>query len=230
MQEFGKTTFISIISKIIKNKKVLIIDFDLINNNIHSIFGVHKYPKELKQKLEDKNFLREFRLSENNLQKLIIKVDKNIDVIASSNIIFDKNYVCKKEKIEKVLSILKNRYNLILIDTTSDTKYEELMRILENCSDNIICLTEGNLIQIKKTINLLEEIRADKIEIVYNKKNKYTMNKQVLEMLFFKFKISGVLNYDTRYNQIINKNVNRLYISKNVKKEYERLIQKLQIK
>lgn len=157
-------------------------------------------------------------------------MDKNIDVIASSNIIFDKNYVCKKEKIEKVLSILKNRYNLILIDTTSDTKYEELMRILENCSDNIICLTEGNLIQIKKTINLLEEIRADKIEIVYNKKNKYTMNKQVLEMLFFKFKISGVLNYDTRYNQIINKNVNRLYISKNVKKEYERLIQKLQIK
>ena len=40
-------------------------------------------------------------------------------------------------------------------------------------------------------------------------------------MLFFKFKISGVLNYDTRYNQIINKNVNRLYISKNIKKEYE---------
>lgn len=230
MQEYGKTTFISIISKLIKNKKVLIIDFDLINNNSYSIFGVHKYPKELKEKLKDKNFVREFRLNEENLQKLIIKVDKNIDLIASSDIIFDENYVCKKDKIDKVFNSLRMKYNVIIIDTTVDTKYENLIQILENLSDKIICLTEGNLIQTKKTIELLEELQEDKIEIIYNKKNKYSMSKQVLEMLFFKFKISGVLSYDIRYNQIINKNINRLYISKNIRKEYEKLIEKLQIK
>lgn len=230
MQEFGKTTFISIISKLIKNKRILIIDFDLVNNNTNLIFGVHKYPKELKQKIVDDEFIREFRLNENNLQKVIIKVDKNIDLIASTKIVFDENYICKRERIEKMLNNFRKQYDLILLDTTQDTKYKELMGTLFTLSDKIICLTEGNLIQIKNTMRLIDQIQESKVEIVYNKKNKYTMKHKILEMLFFKFKIRGVLSYDIRYNQIINKNINKLYISKNIRKEYETIIQKLQIK
>ena len=55
------------------------------------------------------------------------------------------------------------------------------------------------------------------------------MNTKVLEMLFFKFEFLGVLQYDCKYDQIINKNINKLYISKKIRKEYFRIMEKLQI-
>ena len=227
--EFGKTTFISTLSKLIKNKKILIIDFDLINNNLHSVFGVKKYPKEIKEQLKDKEFLSEFKLEEKNLQKLVVKIDKNIELISSTNLIFDEKYILNKEKIEEVLEILKNKYDIILIDTSQDTKYKELNEILINLSDKIICLVLGNLIYLKKSLNLLKEIKDEKkkIKIVYNQKNKYTINRKILEIIFYKYKIIGELNYNIKYNKIINKNVNKLYIDKKIKKEFKEIIKNL---
>ncbi len=228
-QESGKTIFISILSKLIKNKKILIIDFDFINNNLYSLFGVKKYPKEIKEKIKDKEFLSEFKLEEKNLQKLIIKVEKNIDIISNANLIFDEKYILNKEKIEELFKILKNKYDIILIDTSQDTKYKEFNKVLINLSDKIICLILGNLIYLKKSLNLLKEFNNEKkkIEIIYNQKNKYTINRKILEIIFYKYKIIGELNYNIKYNQIINKNVNKLYIDKKIKKEFKEIIKKI---
>ena len=229
VQEFGKTIFISILAKLIKNKKILIIDFDFINNNLYSLLGVKKYPKEIKEKIKDKEFLTEFKLEENNIQKLILKVDKNIELISSTNLIFDEKYILNKEKIEEVLKILKNKYDIILIDTTQDTRYKNINKLLIKLSDKIICLTLGNLIYLKRSLNLLEEINEEKkkIEIVYNQKNKYTINRKILELIFDKYKIIGELNYNIKYNKIINKNVNKLYIDKKTRKEFKEIINKV---
>ncbi len=229
VQEFGKTIFISILAKLIKNKKILIIDFDFINNNLYSLLGVKKYPKEIKEKIKDKEFLTEFKLEEKNIQKLILKVDKNIELISSTNLIFDEKYILNKEKIEEVLKILKNKYDIILIDTTQDTRYKNINKLLIKLSDKIICLTLGNLIYLKRSLNLLEEINEEKkkIEIVYNQKNKYTINRKILELIFYKYKIIGELNYNIKYNKIINKNVNKLYIDKKTRKEFKEIINKV---
>ena len=228
-QESGKTIFISILSKLIKNKKILIIDFDFINNNLYSLFGIKKYSKEIKEKIKDKEFLSEFKLEEKNLQKLIIKVEKNIDIISNANLIFDEKYILNKEKIEELFKILKNKYDIILIDTSQDTKYKEFNKVLINLSDKIICLILGNLIYLKKSLNLLKEFNNEKkkIEIIYNQKNKYTINRKILEIIFYKYKIIGELNYNIKYNQIINKNVNKLYIDKKIKKEFKEIIKKI---
>ena len=134
-----------------------------------------------------------------------------------------------KEKIEEVLKILKNKYDIILIDTTQDTRYKNINKLLIKLSDKIICLTLGNLIYLKRSLNLLEEINEEKkkIEIVYNQKNKYTINRKILELIFYKYKIIGELNYNIKYNKIINKNVNKLYIDKKTRKEFKEIINKV---
>ena len=43
-----------------------------------------------------------------------------------------------KEKIEEVLKILKNKYDIILIDTTQDTRYKNINKLLIKLSDKII--------------------------------------------------------------------------------------------
>ena len=201
----------------------------MINNNLHSIFGVNRAPKEIREKVKEEEFLNEFRLKEKNIKRLIVKVEKGIDIVSNANLIFDTNYILSKTGIQEMLLELKRQYDIILIDTIMDSRYKILVDVISELSTKVICLVGGNLIEIKKTINTLKENQKDKIYIVYNKKSKYTMNMKILEILFFKFKIIGVLHYDCRYDLIINKNVNKLYISKNIKKEYLKIIEKLQI-
>lgn len=225
----GKTTFIAILSKICKSKRILIIDFDFINNNLYSVFGVSKYPKEIKEKIKDEEFLNEFRLKERNIKNLIVKVEKGIDLIPSTNIVFDENYMYSREGIKEMIEELKRQYEIIIIDTLQDTKYAKVTKTILELSTKIVCLVGGNLLEIKKTIHLLNNNQKDKVNIVYNKKNKYAMKRKILEILLFRFKIIGCLHYDSRYDQIINKNVNKLYITKKIKKEYNKILNKLQI-
>jgi len=225
----GKTIFISILSRIIKAKKILVIDFDLVNNNLYTMYGVNSIPRSIKDKLKDDEYLSEFRLNERNIEKLLVKVSHKIDLISSVKYVFDENYILKHEKIEEMIEKLKEKYDLILIDTTSDIRYQKLMKELINISSKTICLVEGNLVCMKKTKELLETNRQNtkKINIIYNKKNKYTIEENVLKMIFFKYKFIGTLSYDCKYDKIINKNLNALYITSNIEKEFTKIANKL---
>lgn len=216
-------------SRIVKAKKILVIDFDLINNNVHTVYGVNSVPKHMKDKLKDEEYKNEFRLSEKNLEKLIVKVSNKIDLISSTKYIFDEHYTLNYEKIEDEIKRLKEKYDVILIDTTSDIRYQELMKVLMKISDKNICLVEGNLICMKKTRELLEDNTefVKKTNIIYNKKNKYTIGENILRMIFFKYKFLGTLSYDCKYDKIINKNLNALYITSNIEKEFIKIINRL---
>ncbi len=225
----GKTTFISILSKALKVSKILIIDFDLINNNLHSVFAVKEIPTNFKNKIKDKSFLEEFKLNEKNIKELAVKINRKIDLISKTEIIFDSSYKYKETKMKEVIENLKKYYDIILIDTSSDTKYKELTKILINISDEVICLTLGNLIYIRKTMNILKENmdKKSKIKLVYNKKTKYTLNSNVLRIVFNRFKLIGKLSYDVKYEKIINKNVNSIFINKKIKEELKKIASQL---
>lgn len=225
----GKTIFISILSRIIKAKKILVIDFDLVNNNLYTMYGVNSIPRSMKDKFKDDEYLSEFRLNERNIEKLLVKVSHKIDLISSVKYVFDENYILKHEKIEEMIEKLKEKYDLILIDTTFDIRYQKLMKELINISSKTVCLVEGNLVCMKKTKELLETNRQNtkKINIIYNKKNKYTIEENVLKMIFFKYKFIGTLSYDCKYDKIINKNLNALYITSNIEKEFTKIANKL---
>ena len=217
----GKSSFCTIFAKLIKNEKILIIDFDILNSSINSIFGTKKYPKKFK---------------ENNakigLDKLIIKVDKNINILCATKFLVDENYKKTKEEFSNELNKLKDKYDLIIIDNSSECFFEYTKEILKK-SDLILFLVEPNLIELKKSKNLLNiyinkwKIKKEKINIIFNKININSIDNKILKTLFSDFNILGKIKININYNLIINKSFK--FINKKIKNDYLKIINKMNL-
>lgn len=214
----GKSSFCAIFAKIIENKKILIIDFDILNSSINSIFGTIKNPI----KKEDA------RINKDG-SDLIIKIDKNIEILCATKILVDENYKKIKEEFSNILNELKNKYDLIIIDNSSECFFEYTKEIL-NKSDLLFFLVEPNIIELKKARKFLDiyinkwKIKKEKINIIFNKTNINSIDNKILKTIFSDFKILGKIKININYNLIINKNFK--IINKKIKDDYKKIIQK----
>lgn len=207
------------------NYKVLIVDFDILNNSLHTLLGVNKYPEKIKNKIKNNTLIN----NKINIKELIIKINKNIDLISGMNLLFDSKYKISSSKVKNILEELKENYDYIIIDNSAECFFEYTKNIINN-SDLNIYLFEANLIEIKKAKNLLEiynkewNIEKDKINLLINKYNKHSVKDKIIKNIFNDYKILGKINFNEKYNLLINKNYkqNKL-IKKEIKKEYEKI-------
>ena len=212
----GKSSFCTIFAKLFNNKKILIIDFDILNSSINSIFGI--------KKKRTKNNNIKFN---NDIKKLIVKVDKNIEMLCATKILVDEKYKRIKEEFSNILLELKSKYDLIIIDNSSECFFEYTKEIL-NKSDDIFFLVEPNIIELKKSRNLLDiyinkwKIKKEKINIIFNKININSIDDKILKTIFSDFKILGKIKININYNLIINRNFK--FINKRIKKDYLKII------
>lgn len=78
--------------------------------------------------------------------------------------------------------------------------------------------------EIQKSKNILKiykeewNIDNNKINILFNKFNKNSIDINILKIIFSEYNIIGKIDINNKYNLIINKNANK--IDKNIKKEY----------
>lgn len=229
----GKTIFIGILSKIYAEKgyKVLLIDLDFDYKNLHILFRTKKYPKTIYKKLYSEEFVNEFKLNENNLDELKVKISKNLYLISSVDIIFDGDYKINNDKINNLFRNLKEKYNIILIDTNSEKNLNIMQTIIDN-SDKVLYLVENSLLQLNKSkqrlFKYIEDYKIEKrkINIICNKKEGIQNNKDILKIIFKKIKIIGFISYSKEYRTLINSNLKN-EISKTIKKEYEKIIDRL---
>ena len=208
----GKSSIIINLSKTLSylNRKILIIDLDLINNSIHSILGV--------KKSQQKNYK--------------IKINKNLDIISPN--VFD---IDEKDIIDKInLLIIKNRknYDYIFIDTNPYDSYfidnmKKRYEIINN-SDYILFISGCNLLEINKSVNLLENyinklnIKENKLKIIFNKYSKFSINIKLLKKFFNEIEIIGYLKDDEKYNCLINKNNKNFNRLKKIRNEYLKIV------
>ncbi len=208
----GKSSIIINLSKTLSylNRKILIIDLDLINNSIHSILGVKKSQQE--------NYK--------------IKINKNLEIISPN--VFD---IDEKDIIDKInLLIIKNRknYDYIFIDTNSYDSYlidnmEKRYEIINN-SDCILFISGCNLLEINKSVNLLDNyinklnIKENKLKIIFNKFSKFSINIKLLKNIFNEIEIIGYLKDDEKYNCLINKNNKNFNRLKKIRNEYLKIV------
>lgn len=214
----GKSILSALIAKTIRNKKILLIDFDIFQQSLNSIFNCKKIKTEKK-----KNKIK------NNLEKLIVNVDKNIDLLSAIDFLFDENYKIEKNKIKNLLEDVSKKYDEIIIDTTSECFFDYTKEILEN-SNLIFFLAQSNLIELKKSKNLLNiyinkwKINTEKIKIIFNKENINSIDDKILKTLFSDFQILGKIKTNKNFNLIINNNLK--IINKKITKQIKAIIKK----
>ena len=156
-------------------------------------------------------------------------MNKNINLICATDILFDEKYKIEKNKITKLLEKLSEKYDLIIIDTTSECFFDYTKEILEN-SNLIIFLAEANLIELKKSKNLLDiyinkwKINKEKINIIFNKINFNSIDKKILKTLFSDFNILENIELNKKFNLIINNNLK--IIDNKIKKKFKKIIEK----
>ena len=199
-----KINFIINFCKIINDKKIIIIDFNLNKSDIYQFLKLKKHNKKLNEKIKiNKDNIFKKINSEKDIGKIIkyylIKISKNKFLISDINLLFkyfDQNNKLNIEIfIQKLLNYLKNNYDLILFNIEVKNNQEINNIIFKNSNLNLI-LIESNLNGIKKLKKYLEKNNFIKnIKLILNKKiNKYYIDKKILNKIF-KFNIIGeILN------------------------------------
>lgn len=221
----GKSIFSVLLAKELKkySEKILIIDFDILNNSLHTILGVKKYPEKIKENINNKEYIKEI-----NIENLIIKINKKIDLVSGINLIFDCKNKISLEKLKELVKKLSLYYDAIIIDTSSECFFDytkEILKISEKC----IYLTEANLLEISKSKRILEiyqnnwNIGTEKIDIIFNKYNKNSLNMNLLKKLYSGYKILGKIDLNTNYNLLINKNIKYLNLKNKEKNKIKYL-------
>lgn len=206
----GKSIILSCLAREFKkeNKKTIILDFDLLNNDLITIFG-----KKKKQKTNK------------------IKINKKLDLICGESLLLPEKKI-NVLQLNSLLEELKKQYEIILIDTSCECFLNYNKLILEK-SDDILFLTEANLLDIKKSISLLKiyqdnwNIKKEKIKIIFNKYNKNSVDEKILKNIFYEYQILGKINFNFQYNLIINKNMKPSFFNFKIEEEHKKLIQKI---
>ena len=226
----GKSVVTLNLANILKEEKqkILIIDFDILNSSLHTILGINEYSKKIQEKIKRNNLIK----NKINIKELIIKINKNIDLISGINLIFDSKYKISSEKVKYILGELKEYYNNIIIDTSSECFFDYTKKILNN-SDIVLFLLEGNISEIKKANNLLKiyknqwKIKNEKINIIINKYNENAVDDTIIKNIFSNYKILGKIKFDKKYNNLINKNFKEDIFTKKVKNDYKIISNKI---
>ena len=226
----GKSIITLNLASILKenNQKILIIDFDILNKSLHTILGVNEYSKKIRNKLQKNNLIN----NKIDIKELIIKINKKVDLISGINLIFDSKYKISSEKIKFIIEELKEYYDLIIIDTSSECFFDYTKNILKE-SNIILFLLEANLVEIKKAKNLLKiynknwKINEEKIKLIINKYNEESVDEKIIKNIFSEYKILGKIKFNKKYNNLINKNFEENIYTKNIKKDYKKITEKI---
>lgn len=223
----GKSIFTVNLAKslIYSKKKILIIDFDILNNSLHTILGVKKYSEKISKKIKENNLIKDKIC----LKELKIKINKRIDLISGINLLFDSKYKIDNIQFNNLFNDVKKFYDVIIIDTSSECFFNYTKDIIKKSNINIF-IVEPNLLEIQKSKNILKiykeewNIDNNEINILFNKFNKNSIDINILKIIFSEYNIIGKIDINNKYNLIINKNANK--IDKNIKKEYLKIIEK----
>jgi len=209
----GKSIFSTFFAKNVEKsgKKVLLVDFDLDENHIKTILKLENPLKNIK-----------------DVKNMIIKVHENLDVLCNLKLFFPCSDNINFFVIQKMIIDFTNKYDLIIIDTSSNINIDYTKKIFHN-SDKIIFLVEPNILGLKKAKDMLEIIEIDwkiatkKINIILNKTNMYEISKSIVQELFSDIEIIGKIKYNEAYNLVINKDVDK----KEINEEYEKILKNI---
>lgn len=219
----GKSLFTVTFAQNIQNKKVLIIDFDLLGSNLYILLGVKKIQKKINKIEEDKkkkichknkNIIdynpTDSSKNEYNIFNNVIQTKYKIDFISGANLLADFMNYEEFDPIIQNINKLKEQYDLIIIDTSNNFFFQITKRLIE-ISNKAIFISGANVLEVRKSKDLLEiykewGIENEKINILFNKYTKESIEDEILKNIFREYNTIGKINLNEYYDKAINTN------------------------
>lgn len=152
------------------NKKILLLDLDLYNENIAFSLKLDN-DKDLFDIVDDLN-----NNKFNDLNDYILKYNDNIDVISSLKDLRTANKINSKY-IEIIIEKLKHKYDVILID--SNYMLNEFNLRIMDMADTILYIINNDPVCIKNMcnmVNIFNDMKKDNYKIVLNNSNNKNRN------------------------------------------------------
>lgn len=244
----GKSLFAVTFAQNLKDKRVLIIDFDLICSNLYILLGIKKYKKKLiqieenkhKEKVQKNSNIINYKPtntseSEYNIINNIIQTKYKIDFISGANLLADLMKYKEIQIIIESIEKIKNQYDLIIIDTSNSYLLDKIKDLIE-ISNKSIFISGANVLEIRKAKQLLKtyeewNVEKRKIKLVFNKCTKESVEDEILQNIFREYDIIGKINLSEYYDKAININNIRIkeiqkeikQIRENIEKEKRRI-------
>ena len=113
----GKSVFSILFAQSMKNKKSIIIDFDILNKSLHTLLGVKRYEEKIKKGISKNDLINHNQ----SFEEYIIKNNTKIDLLSGMNLIFDSKYKLSYKKIKNIIEKIKENYDLIIFDTSAES-------------------------------------------------------------------------------------------------------------
>lgn len=201
----------------IKNKTILILGERGIGKTVFTINLANNFSKSKILIIENSEIESEINI--------LLKKNKKIDILSINKIERDEINFFKK------INQLKKEYEIIIIDNQQiENQY---FKNLITISDKYILLIEPNILQVKKAKEYLKKIQKnyklnkEKINIVFNKVMKDSISFSILKNMYKNYQLIGKINLISNCNTMINHNMKLLFLNKEIKKQYKKVIREI---
>lgn len=141
---------------------------------------------------------------EKNINNILKNYNKNIKILNINKL--NKNYFEIKYS-NKIIKYLKNNFNYIFLEINYEEKIKkEIIKIIDK---NLIILEPNKIgiLRAEKIIKELNIIETEKINIIINKNNKNSINKEIINKYFYNYKILTIINDNTVFEKMINNKI-----------------------
>lgn len=203
----GKTTIAGNFARVLASKtssKVLLIDLDTLNGNLDEILEINKIPQNVEMNIdEDKkcglNYAAELisknRFDVNVFSELLIEAG-NVDVLTGNTSLHYCQNVLNEEHYQKIIECAKEKYDFIVIDTSSNIFLDSTKWALQ-MANRVFFITENNYVSMKKSTQLLNTITEtwgvwkEKIELLINKENGNGIDVEIVKKILKNYEVVG---------------------------------------
>ena len=122
------------------------------------------------------------------------------------------------------------KYDFIIIDINDN---EQILNLIKEETHKIIIITEPNILQIKKSQNILNKyinelyVEKESIYLLFNKVKNDSISFNILKSVFKNYNIIGKINFINNYNTIINQNMKSIFFEDKIKNQYKNIAKKI---
>ena len=222
----GKTTVAVNLAKVLSKKsnaKILLIDLDTLYGNLDELLDINKIPQNVEIIIDnDKrcglNYITDLinknRFDMNVLDEIVIPCGK-FDVITGNTSLHFCQNVLNEEIYQKILDTAKEKYDFIIIDTSSNIFLDSTKWALKE-ANRVLFVTENSYVCVKKAMQMFDVFKniwgiwKGKFELVINKICTNGLESELVSNILDSLSVIGEIkiqeqNKELSYEEILRK-------------------------